>query len=111
MAKSKKTTVKKRLKRSSSGRFGEGNPGGPGRGKGKRDNSIENALNIIREAITEEDLTAVVQRMVKAAKAGNVRAAQLLLAYKAGKPKETIEVAGEGGMPIEIIISERKPKN
>lgn len=97
----KKKPLKNGAKR---GRFKKGNPGGPGRGKGKRDNSIENALNIIREAITEEDLTAVIQRMVKAAKAGNVRAAQLLLAYKAGKPKETVEISGADGDAIKVDI-------
>jgi len=105
----KKPTIKNAAKR---GRpFKKGNPGGPGRGKGKRDNSVENALNIIREAVTEEDLTAVIQRMVKAAKAGNVRAAQLLLAYKAGKPKETVEIAGEGGGPLEITVNVTAPNN
>ena len=100
----KKSTLNNAAKR---GRpFKKGNLGGPGRGKGKRDNSVENALNIIREAITEEDLTAVVQRMVKAAKAGNVRAAQLLLVYRAGKPKETVEISGADGDAVKV---ERRP--
>lgn len=86
------------------GRFKKGNPGGPGRGKGKRDNSVGDALNLIREAITKEELIAIIKRMVTAAKSGNVRAAQLLLAYKAGKPKETVEISGADGDAIKVDI-------
>jgi hypothetical protein len=69
--------------RDTAGRFLKGNPGGPGNPYAKQVAALKAALF---EALTREDIQAVVRRMIGEALAGNVAAARLLLEYAVGKP-------------------------
>ena len=67
--------------RNQRGQFLRGNKAGRGRGS--------DPLRIaLREAITPEDLEAVVSRLIASAKKGSVRAAQLLFSYAIGTPRQ-----------------------
>lgn len=90
--------------RDANGRFKAGEyKGGPGRGNGK-DKVCREALAIIRDAVSDEDLREVVAKLVSAAKLGNVRAATLLLSYKAGKPPETVNIGTEDGAKLTVYV-------
>lgn len=60
--------------RTPGGRFGPGNAGGPGRPRGHR-----SALARTLDGIGEADAVAIRNRMVNAAKAGDMQAARLIL--------------------------------
>jgi hypothetical protein len=72
--------------RDAGGRFAIGNPGGPG-------NPFARQVAALRrealEAVTPEDVRAIVTKLVELARAGNVPAAKLVLAYTVGKPAQT----------------------
>jgi hypothetical protein len=69
--------------RGENGRFLKGNPGGPGNPYVKQVAQLKAALF---EALTTDDIQAVMRRMRDAALAGDVAAARLLLEYTVGKP-------------------------
>src|SRR4051794_3252141 len=60
--------------RAAGGRFAPGNPGGPGRPKGARHRAL-----LALEAIGAEAAEEVLRRVVEEAKAGDLRAAEILL--------------------------------
>lgn len=64
------------LTRTGDGRFAPGNAGGPGNPYGQRVAELRAAL---LDAVTPDDLTAIIRRLVEAAKAGDVAAAKLVL--------------------------------
>jgi hypothetical protein len=74
--------------RDANGRFAKGNPGGPGNPFARRTARLRRAFS---EAVSEEDLVAVVQTITRKAKEGDLAAAKLLLAYVVGKPGPVIE--------------------
>ena len=65
----------KNAKKSASTRFQPGNPGGPGRPFGSR-----NAATIALDAMADGDAHAVLTAMLEKAKAGDQRAAEIVLA-------------------------------
>ena len=69
--------------RGSDGRFALGNIGGPGNPFGRR---LARNRKVIVEAISEEQLAALVQKVYAAAMEGSVQAQKMLLNYLAGKP-------------------------
>jgi hypothetical protein len=69
--------------RDGGGRFVKGCPGGPGNPYVRQVARLKSALY---EALTQDDIRAVVQRMRDKALAGDVAAARLLLEYGLGKP-------------------------
>jgi hypothetical protein len=69
----------------SSGRFTAGNAGGPGNPYGKE---VARFRRAIIAAVSEDDICAVVQALVREAKKGNVKAAEVLLQRLAGRPVE-----------------------
>jgi hypothetical protein len=69
--------------RAANGRFQPGNPGGPGNPLGGR---IAAARGTLRDRITEDDLTAIWDRVIAMAKDGHWQAIKLVLSYVAGKP-------------------------
>jgi len=75
------------------GRFLSGNTGGPGRPQGYRQTLAEAFLN----AITVEDMQAVAAVMLKKARGGDTRAAQLILDRFVPKAATTLEVRAPGG--------------
>lgn len=69
--------------RDARGRFAKGNAGGPGAPHARRVAQLRAAM---LEAVSEEDLKAVVSAMVKAARGGDVQAARVLLDRLLGPP-------------------------
>ncbi|HRQ74280.1 MAG TPA: hypothetical protein PLU35_14755 [Phycisphaerales bacterium] len=67
------------------GRFAAGNPGGPGNPYAKRVGELRAALV---EAVSAEDVRAIVGKLVEEAKAGDVRAIRELLDRTLGRPVE-----------------------
>lgn len=72
--------------RTSGGRFAKGNAGGPGNPFAKRAGALRSALY---DAVSEDDLRAVIEKMVEAAKDGDMPAARELLNRLLGKPEPT----------------------
>jgi hypothetical protein len=64
----------KNAKKSRSHLFSPGNPGGPGRPAGSR-----NAATLVLDQIADGAATDVLHKMIEAAKAGDMRAGELLL--------------------------------
>jgi len=84
------------FKRDDAGRFGKGNPGGPGRPKGSTGFSIKSALDrAIAESIREEDgrsiLDALARTAIKAAAEGDFRFWKELIDRLDGPIKQQIE--------------------
>src|SRR5262249_20282394 len=73
--------------RGANGRFTAGNPGGPGNPFARR---VAQLRSILMQAVKPEDLVAIVRKLVERAKAGDVAAAKLLLAYVLGKPAPAV---------------------
>ena len=69
--------------RNAQGRFTEGNPGGPGNPFARQ---VAALRRMILDAVTEDDLKAVVAALVERAKAGDIAAARELLTRLVGKP-------------------------
>lgn len=71
--------------RDASGRFVQGNAGGPGNPHAKRVGELRTAL---LDTVTPEDMQAVVKALVEAAKGGDVAAARVLFERTLGRPVE-----------------------
>lgn len=69
--------------RDAAGRFTAGNPGGPGNPSAAKVAKFRAAL---LAAVTEDDITAIVAKLVQLAKAGDIDAARLILDRLMGKP-------------------------
>lgn len=67
------------------GRFAPGNPGGPGNPHASQVGALRAAL---LAAVTPEDLTAIVGKLVELAKGGDVRAIREVLDRTLGRPIE-----------------------
>ena len=63
--------------------------------------------SVLKEALTAEEVKDVVKAMYEKAIKGDTRAANLLLNYYLGKPKESIEISGESNIQFNLrkIIS------
>jgi hypothetical protein len=80
--------------------------GGRRPGAGRKSKAEEAGLQqLLDDAWTTTERKAVIKAMHKSAKAGNVKAAALLLSYAYGKPKVQIEHSGKDGeaIPIQIV--------
>jgi hypothetical protein len=71
--------------RTTGGRFAAGNPGGPGNPYAKRIGELRSAL---LQAVTDEDWTAMIRKLIDEAKAGERWAIGELLTRVLGKPTE-----------------------
>src|SRR5437879_5060893 len=71
--------------RKSNGQFAKGNSGGPGNPFARR---VARLRTLIQEAVTDEDLKAIVQAMVQRAKEGDMVATRELLTRLVGKPPD-----------------------
>src|SRR5262249_28154496 len=65
-----------------------GNPGGPGNPFSRR---VAELKRMFLEAVTDDDLNAVVHEIILKARNGDLAAARLLLQYALGKPAERVE--------------------
>ena len=84
-----------------SGRFGAGNQFGklPRRKRGQR--RRDRLSKAIAEAVTSQDLRAVVRVLLDRAKAGNVTACREVLARALGKPRMAVPSAPIAPEPVE----------
>jgi len=74
---------KKTPQRDARGRFAAGNSGGPGNPFGRYTAKLREALVT---AVTEEDMQAIVRKMIDMAKVGSIPAMRLVMQYVIGKP-------------------------
>ena len=87
------------------GRFGQGNPGGPGSPQAEKVSQWRAAL---AGAVTPQDITAVMHVLVEKAKAGESWAVRELLDRTCGKPRESVEVAMAGHFPTLTMSPEEE---
>ncbi len=73
--------------RDQNGRFAKGNPGGPGNPFARRTAALRQAFS---DAVTQEGLNILAQRLLLQAQNGDVAAAKLVLAYAIGKPVDPV---------------------
>ena len=78
--------------RDAQGRFSEGNPGGPGNPHAGQVAKLRSAL---LDAVSAEDVEAIIQAVLKRAKEGDLRAAKMLLDYSIGRPRPAAELPDE----------------
>ncbi len=74
--------------RDASGRFANGNPGGPGNPFYRRQAQLK---RVLLDAITEDDVRSVVQVLLGLARDGDLAAIKLYLHYAAGKPAREVD--------------------
>ena len=71
--------------RAASGRFAKGNPGGPGNPYARQVGKLRSAL---LAAVTEDDIRAIVDKLVELAKDGEIRAIREVFDRTFGRPVE-----------------------
>ena len=81
--------------RESNGRYAAGNPGGPGRPKGKG----YELLRAAQEAVTPEHINAIMKKAVLLALQGNLAAMKFVLERTCGRPPEASQTPLEFAMP------------
>jgi hypothetical protein len=69
--------------RTPDGRFAKNNPGGPGNPHARH---CARMLALLRASISDDDMVAIIRKLVEKARAGDVSAAKLLMSYQLGKP-------------------------
>ena len=69
--------------RDAGGRFAKGNAGGPGNPFARR---VSRLRSLIVQELTDEDLQAIVRKLIADAKGGDLPAVKLLLGYAIGRP-------------------------
>jgi len=69
--------------RTPDGRFAKANPGGPGNPHARH---CARMLALLRASISDEEMVAIIRKLVEKARAGDVSAAKLLMSYNLGKP-------------------------
>jgi hypothetical protein len=74
--------------RDGKGRFAKGNKGGPGCPFNRR---VAALRKLLVECVSDDDLTAIVDRLVAQAKEGDMAAIKLVLAYSIGKPTTAVD--------------------
>ena len=93
--------------RDKQGRFKKGNPGGTGNPYAKKTAQLRSALI---KSVTVKDIQAIAKSLVNEAKAGNLRAIDLLLNRVLGTPvpADVIEQMAELEQAIEQIKQDKK---
>ncbi len=110
MPKVKKKTAKKRKRKpeackkpQGSGKFVKGNAcnktGKHPEFKQKLDFAIA-----FKAAVSNDDIKAIAKKLIKDAKAGNVKAAKEVLDRCCGKPPQALEIGGADGGPLTVQI-------
>ncbi len=82
--------------RDNRGRFAPGNPGGPGRPPGHR----EQLRRATEEAITPEHVAALMRRALRAGLEGNLPATKFVIGQVCGKPAEAPGETGSIGLQM-----------
>jgi hypothetical protein len=92
--------------RGNHGRFGKGNPGGPGNPLGSK---IEKLRAALVNAVTEEDIAKMAKGLIKSANRGSPAAASVVWDRIFGKAKQPIEMSGKNGkrLTIRVVYEDR----
>ena len=83
-----RTPVEEVPGRDSRGRFTAGNKGGPGNPFARKSAALRQAM---LDAVTAEDLQAIMRQLSQKAQQGDVPAARLVLSYTVGKPDKPVD--------------------
>lgn len=84
--------------RNGNGTFSKGNTFGQGNPHFRKVAGLRKAL---LDAVLEEDIAAIIQQMITAAKAGDIQAAKFVLSYAVGQPDKQVN-------PDDTIHDERQ---
>lgn len=76
------------------GRFLNGSTGGPGRPAGPNGRIVE-LRKVMRDSVSDDDMKAVIRKLVAMALEGDILAIRELFDRVIGKPKQTHEVVSE----------------
>ena len=89
--------------RANSGRFQKGTSGNPegGNSATKHNKALKAAFD---KAITEDDIKAVVAKMIKQARNGDAAARKEMLDRLWGRPAQAVEISGADGDAIKVDI-------
>jgi hypothetical protein len=82
-----------------------GNPNGRPRKLPQLDELLADILGEDKDGITAAE--AILKALRAKAAKGDIRAAEVLLDRAYGKPKQTTELTGSNGDPVQIIISDK----
>jgi hypothetical protein len=82
-----------------------GNPNGRPKKLPQLDELLSNILGEEKDGITAAE--AILKALRAKATKGDIRAAEVLLDRAYGKPKQTTELTGSNGDPVQIIISDK----
>jgi hypothetical protein len=83
----------------------KGNSGGKKGRSGRKSKAEELGLAALLDGCwTLADRKACLTALAKKAKAGDLEAVKLLMAYTYGKPVDRKELAGKDGEPIKVIV-------
>ncbi len=91
--------------REATGRFAKGNAGGPGNPFASR---VAALRILLLDAVSNDDLRAVIAKLVEQAKAGDLAAIRELLDRIMGKPLAGLAVALDAGDNVPLSIEERR---
>ena len=81
--------------------------GGRRAGAGRKPAAAEEDLqSILRSGWPRTQRIATVKKVAERAARGDLKAAQFLMEYAYGKPREKKEVSGPGGSPIAVSLDE-----
>lgn len=82
---------------------GRASNGGKRSGAGRRPKGEEDIKTLLSAAWPRTSRVKAIKQYAKQAEEGDVKSGRLLFEYAYGKPKETVEVSGTDGAPIEIV--------
>lgn len=84
--------------RDGNGRFVAGNRANPG----GRPKSELNITTLIDDAVTVDDWKFIFETLKKKARRGDMKAIEMLMDRRFGKPKQSTEITGADGAPIQV---------
>ena len=86
--------------RDDKGRFIKGTCGGPGIKAVEKDRRY---VQLFKEAITEEDIKAIIKKAAEQARNGSWRARQFIWEYGCGKPTQMVQMVGQEAPMMTLI--------
>ena len=94
--------------RGADGKFTKGNPGGPGNPFAKQ---VADTRAALYAAVTEEDIKAVVAKMVRQARAGDAAARKEMFDRLWGKAAQPVNLGDAEGGKLDITVNVTPPNN
>lgn len=88
-------------KRDAKGRFGENNPGGPGRVPLAKE---EQYLKIFHKVVTPKEFETVCATALRQAQKGDDRARKWITDYLLGAPIQRTQHTGQDGGSLEVVL-------